>query len=60
MADDKNKQDGTDRSRVSASDEHELRYVAEKLGVSVERVREAIERVGNDRDKVEEFLRGNK
>ena len=60
MADDKNKQDGRDRSQVSASDLHELRYVAEKMRVSVDQVREAIERVGNDRDKVEEFLRGNK
>lgn len=60
MADDKNKQDGRDRSRVSASDEHELRYVAEKMNVSVDRVKEAIDKVGNQRDKVEEFLRGNK
>lgn len=60
MADDKNKQDGRDRSRVSASDEHELRYVAEKMNVSIDRVKEAIDKVGNQRDKVEEFLRGNK
>lgn len=58
MADDKNMQDGRDRSRVSGSEEYELQYMAEKLNVSIEEVRRAIEQVGNDRDKVEEYLRG--
>lgn len=60
MADNKNIQDGRDRNRVSSSDEHELRYIAEKFGVPIERVKDAINSVGNDRGKVEEFLRGNK
>lgn len=58
MADDKNLQDGRDRSRVSGSEEYELQYLAEKLNVSTEEVRKAIEQVGNSREKVEEFLRG--
>jgi hypothetical protein len=59
MADDKNMQDGRDRSRVSGSEEYELQYLAEKLNVSTEEVRKAIEQVGNSREKVEEFLKGN-
>jgi hypothetical protein len=58
MADDKNLQDGRDRSRVSGSEEYELQYLAEKLNVSTEEIRRAIEKVGNSREKIEEFLRG--
>ena len=60
MADDKNMQDGRDRSRVSGSEEYELQYLAEKLNVSTEEVRRAIEQVGNSREKLEEYLRGNR
>jgi hypothetical protein len=60
MADDKNMQDGRDRSRVSGSEEYELQYMAEKLNVSTEEVRRAIEQVGNSREKIEEFLRSNR
>lgn len=60
MADDKNLQDGRDRSRVSGSEEYELQHMAKKLNVSTEEVRNAIEKVGNSREKVEEYLRGNR
>jgi predicted DNA-binding protein YlxM (UPF0122 family) len=60
MADDKNIQDGRDRSRVSGSEEYELQHIAEKLNVSTEEVRRAIEQVGNSREKIEEFLRSNR
>lgn len=60
MADDKNMQDGRDRSRVSGSEDYELQHIAEKLNVSTEEVRGAIEKVGNSREKVEEYLRGNR
>jgi hypothetical protein len=60
MADDKNLQDGRDRSRVSGSEDYELQHIAEKLNVSTEEVRKAIQQVGNNREKVEEFLRGNR
>lgn len=58
MADDKNLRDNRDRSRVSGSEEYELQYLSEKLNVSTEEVRKAIDAVGNDRQKVEEYLRG--
>lgn len=60
MADDKNKQDGRDRSRVSGSEEYELQHITEKLNVSTEEVRRAIEQVGNSREKIEEYLKGNR
>jgi hypothetical protein len=60
MADDKNQRDGRDRSRVSGSEEYELQYLAEKLNVSTEEIRTAIEKVGNSREKVEEYLKGNR
>ena len=60
MADDKNIQDGRDRSRVSGSEEYELQHLAEKLNVSTDEVRRAIEQVGNSREKIEEFIKGNR
>jgi predicted DNA-binding protein YlxM (UPF0122 family) len=60
MADDKNIRGGQDRSRVSGSEEYELQHIADKLNVSREEVRRAIEKVGNNREKIEEYLRGNR
>ena len=60
MADDKKSRDGRDRSRVAGNEEYELQHVAEKLGVSMEEVRKAVEQVGNDRQKVEAYLSGRK
>ena len=60
MADDKKSRDGRDRSRVAGNEDYELRHVAEKLGVSMEEVRKAVEQVGNDRQKVEAYLSGRK
>jgi hypothetical protein len=60
MADNKDQRDGRDRSRVAGNEEYELQYLAEKLNVSVEEVRKAIEQVGNNREKVEEFLRNRR
>jgi hypothetical protein len=57
MADDKNLRGGQDRSRVAGNEEYELRHIAQKLGVSTEEVQRAIEQVGNNREKIEEFLR---
>jgi hypothetical protein len=59
MADNKDLRDGRDRSRVSGSEDYELQHIAEKLNVSTDEVRRAIEQVGNSRDKIEEFLKKN-
>jgi len=57
MADDKDLRDGRDRGRVAGNEEYELNYLAQKLNVSVDEVRQAVEKVGNSREKVEEYLR---
>lgn len=56
MADNKDLQDGRDRSKVSASDDYEVSYLAEKYSVSAERVKEAIQQAGPGREAVEEYL----
>ena len=60
MADNKNIQDGRDSSKVDSHEDYELSYLQEKLGVSRDKIREAIKAVGNSRDKVEEYLQKNK
>jgi hypothetical protein len=57
MSDDKNIQDGRDRSKVDGNESYELSYLEEKLGVSREQVKEAIEKVGTSREKVEDYLK---
>jgi hypothetical protein len=42
-----------DRANVAAGQEHEVRYEAEKEGVSRNKVREAVKDAGNSRKKVE-------
>ncbi|HEU0113009.1 MAG TPA: DUF3606 domain-containing protein [Flavisolibacter sp.] len=59
MADDKNARDNRDRNRVAASEDYEVQYLADELKTSKEEVRRAISRVGNDREKIVEFLRGS-
>ena len=59
MSDDKNKQDGRDRNQVGADQDYEVQYMADKLNASKERVKEAIKAVGNDRQKIEEYLSQN-
>ena len=60
MADDKNLRSGRDRSRVAGNEEYEVQHIAEKLGVSTEEIRRAIEQVGNNREKIEEYLKNRK
>lgn len=57
MADNKNKQDGRDRSRVAGEEKYEVQHIAERLNVSAEEVRQAIEKVGNNREELERYLK---
>ncbi|CCF20200.1 conserved protein of unknown function [Pseudorhizobium banfieldiae] len=45
-----------DRARVAAGQDHELRYEADKEGVSKADVKDAVHEVGNSRNKVEQKL----
>ena len=46
-----------DRSRVAGGQDHEVRYEAKKEGVSTEKVKSAVKKVGNSRGKVEAELK---
>jgi len=58
MSDDKTKAGGPDRQRISLTEDYEVRDWSQKFGVSKDRLRAAVERVGNQADDVERFLKG--
>jgi Protein of unknown function (DUF3606) len=53
MADDKTNRGEPDRSKVAGNEGYEVRYLAEKHGLTPEQARELIRRVGNDRTKLD-------
>jgi len=57
MADSKDIQDGRDRSKVSATDDYEVSYLAGKYGLTADEVRNAIQEAGTSRKDVEEYLK---
>lgn len=59
MSDDTSKPGGQDRSRISLSEDYEVRDWSEKFGVSEERLRAAVEKVGNSAEAVERELQGS-
>lgn len=60
MADDKTKTGGQDRSRISLSEDYEVRDWAAKFGVTADQLKAAVQSVGNDAKAVEEHLNGGK
>ena len=52
MADNRSNRGGRDRGRVAAGQGYELGYFARKHGISRDEARRLIERVGNDRAKL--------
>lgn len=59
MSDDKTNTGNPDRQRISLSEDYEVRDWAQKFGVSEDRLRAAVEKVGNMADDVERELRGS-
>lgn len=57
MADDKG-ETGADRQRISVEEDYERRDWAKSLGTTEDKLREAVQAVGNSADKVREYLRG--
>jgi hypothetical protein len=57
MPDDKSHVGEPDRSRVAGEQDYEVSYLAEKYGLTTEQARDLINRVGNDREKLEEEAR---
>lgn len=58
MSDDKNNSGGQDRARISLAEDYEVRDWSEKFGVSEERLRAAVGKVGDRAEDVERELRG--
>lgn len=57
MADDKTKRDFRDRDRVSADEDHEVRYFAKQHRISPEQVLDLIKQHGNNRKTLEREAR---
>jgi hypothetical protein len=57
MADDPRKEDNRDRSRVSGSEDYEVRYFADEAGISMDQARALIRQHGNDREKLMQAAR---
>jgi hypothetical protein len=56
MADNKSDVGSPDRDRIAMSEDHEVRYWTEALGVTKERLQQAVEAVGSSAAKVREYL----
>lgn len=56
MADDKSKRGAADRTRINVHEDYELQYWTKELGVSEEKLKEAIKKVGVMADDVRKHL----
>ena len=56
MSDDKTNTGDPDRQRINLSEDYEVRDWAAKFGVSEDRLREAVKKVGNQADDVRREL----
>lgn len=52
MADNKQKTGKADRSKVAAGEGYEVSYFARKHGITAEQARKLIDKIGNDREKL--------
>jgi hypothetical protein len=57
MSDDRSKKGMQDRTRINTSEDYELRYWSEKFGVSQDRLKAAVQKVGNSVSAVEKELK---
>jgi hypothetical protein len=60
MSDDKTKTGGQDRTRISLSEDYEVRDWAKKFGVTVDELKAAVKAVGNEAKAVEAHLKGGR
>ena len=54
--DDKSKSHGQDRERINVHQDYELRDWAKSMNTTPERIKEAVQAVGDRADKVREYL----
>ena len=60
MSDDKEKTGGQDRTRISLSEDYEVRDWSKKFGVTTEELKAAVKVVGSDAEAVEAHLKSRK
>ena len=58
MADNLQQRGGRDRQRIDVNEDYELRDWSKKFGVTKDQLKEAVQAVGNESDKVERYLQG--
>lgn len=58
MADNKSMTGGQDRSRINVNEDYEVQDWKNKFKVSADRLREAVNAVGDRAEAVEEYLNG--
>jgi len=56
MADDKTKQGPADSSRINLSEDYEVAYWTEALGITKEKLSEAVKEAGSSAKAVREYL----
>jgi Protein of unknown function (DUF3606) len=56
MSDDPSKKGKQDRSRINTSEDYEVRYWSKKFGVSPEKLKAAVRKVGNSVIAVQQEL----
>jgi len=56
MSDDKSQSGGQDRQRINVHEDYELRDWAKSMHTTPERIKEAVQAVGDRADKVREYL----
>jgi hypothetical protein len=57
VPDDKSKRGGQDRTRINVREDYELSYWSEKLSVTQDELKAAVEAVGDRVDSVEQHLK---
>ena len=60
MSDDKTKAHGQDRERINVHEDYELRDWSRSLNTTPERLKEAVQAVGDRAEKVREYLKSGK
>jgi hypothetical protein len=56
MSDDKQKSGGQDRERINVNQDYELRDWSQKFGVTQDEIKAAVRAVGDQADKVKDYL----
>jgi hypothetical protein len=59
MPDNTSKTGGQDRKRINVNQDYELQDWSKKFGVTKERLKEAVQAVGDSAEKVEKYLKGS-